>query len=299
MSSKQTQLTAPSGSTYYINSLSADMQKAHQVDSLLLYQKRVNVFFQRNLSDPLTTLAELRMWFKSIRQPTQSQVRQAMLLTIDDDYMIKAGGGAIADSMFSSSLKWLQAHPVTGEDYEPVIIKKFSDSFENVLITFEDIEFLIEKTLTTSQRQQGAIQDVEDRVAAVWLATACGKINMILEKGQPAKMVPFTPELRGLILSKIDTDAKKTVAQTFITSQLQKIQERIDWCTMPGHGILGKDNSVCPIQTALYIERNRQDIRRFEQIRLELQGRSIAQPRPQRSVRQASTYITSQLPLFA
>ena len=273
------------------------MQKAAKADSLFLYRNRANLFFLRNLGDPLTTLAELRHWFGTIRQPSREQVKRAMILTVDEDYSIKAGGGAIADNMFSSSLKWLQAHPVTGEDYEPVIIKKFSDRFEDVLITLSDIEFLIEKTLTDNQIRQQQIEDIQNRVASVCHATASGTIRKS-EKGQPAKLVPFTDEFRQLILSRIDTEEKKAVAFAFIEQQKTRLREHIEWVSMPGHGILGNGNTVCPVRTALYVEQTRQHIRRYESIAGELQGNPVPQLRQGRSHR-VPTAPPSQLYLFA
>ena len=267
MAKQPKSLTTPGGTAYILNALGTAQQSQAKRDDMWLYTNRVNFFYRKNLTDPLSTLAELRMWFSTIRQPTQQQVRQAMILTIDEDYSIKAGGGAKSDQLYSSSLRWLQAHPVTGLDWEPVIIKKFSTRFEDVLITLADIEYLIKQTLTVEETRRGLIDDIETRVAVVCHSLRTGTIRMSQDE-KTVRDVPFTEQIRDTILSHINTPERQSIAFAFIQKQIEKATAHIAWVNAPGHGILGDTlDTVCPVKTATHVATYRQSIHHYEAIR--------------------------------
>jgi hypothetical protein len=80
------------------------------------------------------------------------------------DYAIKAGGESASDSMFSSSLKVMIAHPKTGLDTDVVILKKYSKNIEDVYITEKEVRALfnlcktpVEQKLINESTMMGCI----------------------------------------------------------------------------------------------------------------------------------------------
>lgn len=103
-------------------------------------------------------VAQVRGFFDGIIQPTERRVRNAMILTIDEDYAIKSGGESASDAIYSSSLKIMIADPVTGLDKDVVLVKKYSTKFEEVLITPNEISELFEVCLS-SKEKVGVLKD--------------------------------------------------------------------------------------------------------------------------------------------
>lgn len=249
---KHLQLIAPSGQSYFLDRVDKALKSEIKRNPTAIYDKKVNLFFRRNSQDPISLVSELRGWFGGIKQPTRQQVKSALVLTVDEDYSLKAGGGAISDNLFSSSLKWLQAHPVTGLDYEPVIIKKHSANFEDVLITFDDIMFLISQTLTVAQVRTNEVEDIDGRLCMVVRGLTVGTIPMSAANNTRTKLYPFTPEYQQILLSRIDNPAKVQTALGLIGQHKARLHQHLDWITQEGNEILGADNQLCPQRTAIH-----------------------------------------------
>src|SRR5690606_14889254 len=122
----------------------------------------------------ISVISQLRMWYGDLKQPTEAQVRRALILVIDEDYALKSGGESASDNIFSSSLKWMQANPKSGLDYEPVLIKKWSRNFKDVLITFEEIVELWNLTITSKEKKE---QDEDNILGALGMLIHNCRIN--------------------------------------------------------------------------------------------------------------------------
>ena len=263
-------LTTASGQSYFINAMPADLAAACKRSDLLRFSAQINLFFRDKLTDPLQTVDELRGWFKPIKQPTKQQVRQAMLLTIDDDYSLKAGGGSASDELYSSSLRCLLAHPVTGLDYEPVILKKYSTCFDDVLITFSDIESLIGQTLTTHQMGQREADQVDGLLQMLHRGYRYQTISLVTKGG--SQEVRFSPEHEQRLLDALTRPGRRSVAVDRTGYFAAIHTDRIDYVRQPGNGILNPKtlDAVCPIATAGYLQSQHRDVAVWERVRQQL-----------------------------
>jgi hypothetical protein len=119
----------------------------------------------------------MRSWFKEERQPTESQVRNAMIWSYDSygDYQIKAGGGSKGDNIFVSHLRSTIADPVTGNDKDVVILKKYSNNFKDVLITIKEVEALQELTESPKVRESRRKDNVRGAIGFLFRCEGLGK----------------------------------------------------------------------------------------------------------------------------
>ncbi len=221
-----------------------------------LANMKAKVFLKKNIYG-IDVLPQLRHWFSDLKQPSEKQVRNAMLLIIDEDYAIKCGGESNSDNMFSSSLKWMQAHPKTGLDTEPVIYKKWSTNFKDVLITFEEIEELWNSTIT----QQEKDEEAEDSVLA-----CIKKLHRNYRMNKHSNQSDgFNTESTLSYLERPEN--KKYILKCFdILYDYRK--KEYDWFIETNNGILGDDlNTVCPIKTKKYIDDMKKDIEIYDLVK--------------------------------
>lgn len=223
---KPMHLTTPAGIRYFIDQLPDPIAQTARLNPMYLYQEKLNLFFRKNITDPLALEAQLRSWFKTLRQPTIAQVREAMLLVIDEDYTLKMGGGSLSDQLYSSSLKWPQVHPGTGEDYEPVLIKKFSTNFTDVLITLEEITALIRQTLTSEEKKQAQQQNIQAVLTSLHRGYRYNLITLATAHGQ-SREVPFSDEYQTLLLNQLQTPQHWQQALELINPYMQHIAQQL------------------------------------------------------------------------
>jgi predicted kinase len=190
-------ITCRSGAKFYLNAVPADIKEKIKTD----YDKSkqdVSIFFKKNIYEtPTDIIGQIRNWYDNLKQPTEKQVRNAMLLIIDEDYALKAGGESSSDHQYSSSLKWIQSSPTTGEDVEPVIVKRHSSKFENVLIKLEDLEDLFDATYSDTELEEKRIDDLKG-VIGMW--RRCKTHNLI---GTSDGDKPCTDEEQAWIIRNI------------------------------------------------------------------------------------------------
>lgn len=201
---------------YHINKLP---ESNHKKNDFILSQEKTFLFFKKNVHD-IEIISQIRSFFSNLRQPSETDVRQAMLLIIDEDYALKSGGESMSDHIFSSSFKWLQADPKTGLDIEPILIKKYSKNFKDVLITLEEIEFLIENTLTEPEKEQKRKSDIESMVGFLVHSIKTGKYNSDIKK-----RLTFTNEVKNKVLSKIKDLNFDNYATIFINKMIKRVNE--------------------------------------------------------------------------
>lgn len=149
--------------TYHINGMGPELTALHkqmkglgvEVVEYEFAKRNINFFNAKHFHNGDDIIAQTRSWLDDKKQPTEGQVRQALIWSYDSygDYKIKSGGGSQADNIFISSLKTEIAHPKTGYDTEVVILKKYSTSFNDVLITVKEIEALLNLSATPRQKE--------------------------------------------------------------------------------------------------------------------------------------------------
>lgn len=134
---------------YYVNSFPKINKNGLYSDKPILIYMHKN--FQGNpdyLSDAVSILDNLK-------QPSKKVVKEAMIWSIgyggDHSYSIKAGGESKSDSKFSSHLKVTIAHPKTGYDTDVVVLKKYSNIFEDVLISEKEVSDLYKMCQTPNE----------------------------------------------------------------------------------------------------------------------------------------------------
>jgi len=238
---------------FYINSIPKAPTGRNYTDYELAIMD-TKVFNKRKIHD-IGVISQLRMWYDDLKQPTESQVRRAMILIIDEDYAIKSGGESASDRIYSSSLKWMQAHPISGLDYEPVLIKKWSTNFNDVLITFKEIEELWNLTITPEEKEE---ENEDSIIGCLGMLIGNYRVNKHNMEGRKTDW----------ILTYLDRfDKNKTIKQLDIIYNRRK--EEYDTFISTKNGILGDDlNNVCPIKTQKHIEDLQNNILSCETIRI-------------------------------
>lgn len=136
---------------YYVNKVPAEFEKKPE---WYLAQHNVNIVFAKHFDEFTHPGAEMRSWFDERRQPTEAQVRRAMIWGYDQfgDYQIKSGGGAISDNIFISQFKMTVADARTGWDKDVIVLKKYSNNFAEVLITPAELDALQQATESKAAR---------------------------------------------------------------------------------------------------------------------------------------------------
>ena len=291
MTLTRAQVQTPTGTLYFLDNVSKALGEQLKHNPIQIYTQKVNLFYRKNLHQPLDVLSEMRDWFCRLKQPSRSQVKAALIYTIDEDYTIKAGGGAISDNLFSSSLKWLQAHPVTGEDCEPVLIKKHSACFDDVLITWADIDYLINNTLTPHQQQSKEVEYVEGVVLMLHRGYHSGRINTQPTGKHQIIQEDFTQGRADQLVRLINTPARLLIASQQITRHQQNGENFLRPFLAAETGILSNRDfkKIDPIATARFIADYRKKIKAWDTVRQAIKG----------DIRQAVTKAASfQLALF-
>jgi hypothetical protein len=136
--------------------------KGFNLKEYTLCQRKVNHVNTLPFNRGKEFIAETRSWFNDKKQPSESQVRHAMIWGYDQygDYQIKAGGESASDSLFSSHFRVEIANPRTGEDMDVVVLKKHSTSFKDVLITIKELEAIFDAAATPAQKQYQKMEDL-------------------------------------------------------------------------------------------------------------------------------------------
>ena len=147
------------GTKYYVNGVPPELEKIWKsagVDNREweMGKRKVNIVNSKYFTEDSDVAAESRSWFNDKQQPTEKQVRNAMIWGYDSygDYQIKSGGGSRSDNIFSSHFRTTIADPKTGNDKDVVVIKKYSTKFEDVLIYIDEIQELQDLTETQEVR---------------------------------------------------------------------------------------------------------------------------------------------------
>lgn len=149
-----------------------------------LANRKVFFFNRKHFTDGDTLISQTRSWFDDKLQPTESQVRRAMIWSYDQfgDYQIKSGGESNSDSMFSSHFKVEIENPINGEDMSAVILKKYSTKFSDVLITIKEIEELFKLSATSKQLNQKRLNDLDSWLYFALTPARITGSTMTLEK---------------------------------------------------------------------------------------------------------------------
>jgi len=175
--------------TYYVNGMPKDLDDLWKKSNSIETQewefgkRNIKIVNSKYFTEYSDVAAESRSWFDDKKQPTENQVRNAMIWSYDGygDYQIKSGGGTKSDSIYISHFKTTIADQKTGNDKDVVILKKFSTVFSDVLIYIDEIQEL--QDLTESQEVRnirrsdhlGGVVSVLIRHEAGWPTADGGK----------------------------------------------------------------------------------------------------------------------------
>lgn len=178
------------GKTYYVNGASGALKDL--LDKTMKERKEVVLFEQgepvcfynhKNFQGNPDYLGDAVGILENVKQPTAQQVRQAMIWGRGYageglDYLIKAGGESASDSMFSSCLKVMIAHPKTGLDTDVVVLKKYSTNIEDVYITEAEVRALYKMCQTPEETKKVNQTKVEGAVGMLWRSFQGFKVNI-------------------------------------------------------------------------------------------------------------------------
>ena len=140
-------------------------------------------------------------------------------------------------------------------DYEPVIIKKWSTNFEDVLITFKDIEELWNQTITPEEKNE---EETDNIIGALGMLMHNYRTNNHTNKNHRTDwIIPY--------LKKFDTKRVLKELDIIYNKRKKECEEYIS----SGNGILGDDfKTICPIKTEKYISDMKKNIEVCETIKL-------------------------------
>lgn len=211
--------------TYYVNGVSGELKdlldrtSRERKNQVLFEQPEAVCFYNhKNFQGNPDYLGDAVGILQDIKQPSAQQVRLAMIWGLGYagetmDYAIKAGGESASDSMFSSSLKVMIAHPVTGLDTDVVVLKKYSTNIEDVYITEAEVRALYKLCQTPEETKKVNQTKVEGGVGMLWRSFQGFKVNIgrtskIATKKQVEMMTKFlfevgTPEAIEAQINKI------------------------------------------------------------------------------------------------
>lgn len=178
------------GKTYHVNGLQGEAKERYDNTASgfkhhALFQQGEPVFiynhknFQGN-PDYLGFAVDI---LRDVKQPTKNQVDRAMIYSIGypgekPDYMLKAGGESQSDSMYSSSLTVMIAHPKTGLDTHVVILKKYSTKFEDILITEDEVRALFKLCQTPAEAEHIRKDKMVSALSLLWRSFQGFQINI-------------------------------------------------------------------------------------------------------------------------
>jgi len=202
-----------------------------------LANNNVNIVNSKYFTEELDVAAESRSWFKDKEQPTENQVRAALIWGYDQygDYQIKAGGGSASDSVYVSSFKSTIADP-SGNDKDVVILKKYSKNFKDVLITIAEIQALQDATETPQVRKvrekdnlRGTLSYLMRYEAGYEKVSAQGEKTIQQVYRQLANQEDgATSEEINKYFQDVIKNAQEDIETKYIGDNPQKIQERKD-----------------------------------------------------------------------
>lgn len=168
--------------TYYVNGADSELQKvidANKGDNqeYALAKLGVNFVNAKYFTEDNDVAPQMRSWFDDKKQPTEAQVKNAMIWSYDSygDYQIKAGGGSKSDNIFVSHLRSTIADPVTGNDKDVVILKKYSNNFKDVLITIKEVEALQKLTESSKVRESRRKDNYRGAIGFLFRCELLGK----------------------------------------------------------------------------------------------------------------------------
>lgn len=177
------------GNTYHVNGMPEELKQlmsraSTETKQNVLFQQDEPMFFynHKNFQGDPSYLSDAVDILKGLKQPTKTQVRNAMIWGIgyggDLDYAIKAGGETNSDNMFSSHLSVTIAHPKTGYDTNVVVLKKYSKNFKDVLITEQEVRELYKMCQTPEETKKIKKSQMEAGICLLLRSFRGQKINI-------------------------------------------------------------------------------------------------------------------------
>lgn len=177
------------GNTYHVNGMPEELKQlmsraSTETKQNVLFEQGKPMFFynHKNFQGDPMYLSDAVEILKGLKQPTKTQVRNAMIWGIgyggDLDYAVKAGGETNSDNMFSSHLSVTIAHPKTGMDTNVVVLKKYSKNFEDVLITEQEVRDLYKMCQTPDETKKIQKSQMEAGICLLLRSFRGQKINI-------------------------------------------------------------------------------------------------------------------------
>lgn len=168
--------------TYYVNGADSELQKVidrnkGEMQESALAKLSVNFVNAKYFTEDNDVAPQMRSWFDDKKQPTEAQVKNAMIWSYDSygDYQIKAGGGSKSDNIYVSHLRSTIADPLTGNDKDVVILKKYSNNFKDVLITIKEVEALQKLTESSKVRESRRKDNYRGAIGFLFRCELLGK----------------------------------------------------------------------------------------------------------------------------
>lgn len=212
--------------------------------------RKINFFNPSKLTGGYDDLAWINSFFSYITQPTEADVRRALLMvkTVNTGdgamhkYSLKSGGGSGSDQIYSSSLSVVVAHPNSGEDTWIVLLKKYSTTFSDILITFQELADLYELCSTETQKTQRNLEYAQDVVGYL-----VGSVTSGFFRYSNTPPIKCTPEATTDFIQKVKKKATTPQWEAAFNSFRNRIEEsqKIVFEEKPGRDVNAEHQVTC------------------------------------------------------
>ena len=229
----ETEITLDNGTIFYIDEVPEELLKSKPGKKYNEYQlvaKGVNLFFLKNVVNDESALNIAATEMEDTKQPSEKDVRRAMLLKIGYDgfwYSLKAGGESASDSLYSSSLSMDFEGP-NGEDVHKVIIKKYNTDFSKVLITGAEIREIKRKILKFKRSKVMRDDEVQGLIDFLISAQAKGKYETS-SKGKSTGFEDYNEDFKKRIVEMILDLGNEKVIKKAIEFRVKQHQDHLEW----------------------------------------------------------------------
>jgi SAM-dependent methyltransferase len=217
------------GTVFYVDKVpDLALDKRGKMSEHEAIKQGINLVFLKNFESDPSALDIAATEMGDTKQPTEAQVRRAMILKIGYEgfwYSLKAGGESGSDHLYSSSLSMDMEGP-DGEDVEKVLIKKYNSDFNKILITEDEIRDIKDKIIKFRKRGK-KIRDekVQSIMQFLVMAEARGKYDVT---GGGKKN--YTEEFRNRIINMIlEITDNENVVREEVHFRVKQHQDELDW----------------------------------------------------------------------
>lgn len=216
---------------YYINEVPKDIIDKYKNGTVEFGQveyrmakDKVRLFNKKYVND-IDELLGAESELNDLNQPSKKTVDNAMIWTWGvvgekPTYIIKSGGGSMSDNQYISEFHIVIPDPKTGEDKRVLLLKKFSNEFNDVLITREEINSLYMQFMNEKQKI-----DYKNHQIKLSLAILGGALINVERKGKyvSVRLTPSDKEWE-IVINEAKSQADNDYILEYIDKEIKRFK---------------------------------------------------------------------------